>query len=281
SARFLRGIELIMNPDARAGTTESLAKALRRVIRTLPDASRISDKEKTENAREALVAQILGTSSIYISSSASSLAYIGSKAVLSAYVVRSGSLDKEWNETEMRSRVVEGLMKISAWEELPASITSELENMAKAAQAWLASTPYGESLDAAALTALGEEWKKAILGAKSKIESTQLPRARGRIVGALQWNVKAPFHFSRTDASTVDMEKTALELLEKGLTSPVLGKPRPVSERMLYAQALAGFPEDIGGPVRARTRVKIDEEIAAATDAAKRAELRQLRIFLK
>ncbi len=279
SVRFLRGIDLITNPEAKAGTTESLSKAIRRIARTLTDGSDISTKEKADEALQTLVAQIKGTSSIYISSSASSLAYIGSQAVLMAYVVRGGALADGWNESEMRNRVVEGLMKMSAWEAIP--VEADLEALAKSAQAWLLTTPYFETLDTQAKADLAAEWTKAILGTKSAMEDSQLPRARARIISALQWFPKAPFHFSRSDASTVDLEKIALDLLEKGLTTPVKGKARPSSERTSYAQTLVGFPEDVGGAAKGRVRLKLDEEILASSDASKRAELRKLKALLK
>jgi hypothetical protein len=265
-------IDALSNANARVGTIDSLPTTLKRVASTLPDASKIAKSEDLDAAIAEYVDHAKGVLSFFVD------ARVGRSASDAHYwlnVFAPGSLPEGTDEAAIRTRAFAALEAISRLEAVPPAAMSSLDFVVASARTWIAKTPVILALPAAERTAAVDKALAPVSDVADWATNELIPETRGAVLRGLNHNPKLPYYLSKADS--VDYEGKAIGLLATTLTGKVGGKARPAGERTNIAKALATFRVlDAGKAAAARVVVALQAEVAAATDAKERKDLRDI-----
>jgi hypothetical protein len=281
--RTLLGFALLSDSNQNVGRLASLPSSLARVAELLPEADSIKDKEALEEQFKAWKKTMRGTASIYISSSASSLAYLSSQAMRGLRVFKEGVFPESSDEVSFREQSLQVLENALSTESLPAASAEAWQKSTDAFVGWAMGTVAFNGLDEAAKTELTDLWKKEANELLATVNEIAFTRLRTRIWEALKHSEGAPFSFHQRQGEAMDLEAVVLNALREAL-KPTLkneGK-RSNEERKTALESLIGY-KGIEQADRILSEIgdQLAQEIREAKDASLRQELRSLLNLIK
>ena len=277
TARALRSIELLSKKESRSGKMLSLPTAMENLGGRLPDPLSVKKVEDAKKEMDGLAEKILGTASLYVSSSANSLSYIGSQSLKSLRIFQPDVLPKEYEEAALRANAIQLLEAVQSWSEVPAATQTSLAQVRNLAAAWLAQVPeIAKMADGARKDQIGA-LLKPLDQLVEKLNVSQLSKVRTKWAASFKRDTSAPLAIIQRDGKSVDVESLVISYLEN-LVSPKVGSmDRPMAERLAGATNLASYAKiPQAKEAAARLREEVSVEIRSSTDARKREPLRKL-----
>lgn len=273
----LRSLKLLSDAEARNGRMRALPRALAAALGDLPPAQEMKTLDEAIKGVRKLLDSVKGVSSVYIGSTANSLAFSAAQAVRPLYVIRRGALPEGYSESEMRDRALSLLELVKRLDSLPGAARDGYAALGAKTVEWLASTP--------ALSGMSEEERAkaieavtAVLGkAFENLEASLLSRVRTRVAGQLMYSDAAPLSFHERNGEKIDLEVAVISVLENLSGAQAGDYERPIAERAQAVRSLLGFRKTEAGEAAVeRVRSKVRDEIRNTRDAVKREDLRKL-----
>ena len=278
TVQLKRTIELVKNPAAVIGHTQSLSNAILEVKNTLGDASTVVTEADVDAKIKALTTVTTGTLAHYYSAGAQSLAYMTKTNVKSLYVFKDDVLPAPYDAKAMLTRSMEGISYTLNVADLEPSAADALTQLRNYTEQWLKTsawyTTQVQPTRDAGVTKKLTSWSSDVDDA---LKSKLLPKMRTAVIGQMVYKDTAPFSFSLTDTPAVDAEKTVMDALEKVVTEKLDGDERPIDERVAAATSLRTFTPVPGSDViYNRIASVLGGRLASVQSASDRADLRKL-----
>ena len=272
TAYLTRNIDLLSTATAKVGTIDSLPTTLRRVPTLLPAASTIATLDDATAALGEYSGHIQGVLAYFTRTRVARQA-LDSNFWLSVF--DAGSITTGAPDADVRARAYAAVDTITRFEALSPAARTALDEAVTAAGDWLVKTPAYLAVAVAQRAATKTSQLKPLSAIPAWYASSVLPAVRGRVGAALVHLPALPYAY--TKSANLDYEVQAIAILERGLSTKIASKVRPISERTRYATALATFRDlDVGQAAASRVAAILQTEIAAAPDATSRQALRDL-----
>jgi len=273
-------LKLILDDSSSIGRTKSLGAALRALEGELPHPSGVTTLSDTAQSIDGLLLAMRGTLSFYFTAGAQSLSYMARANVTNLYLYRPGTLLPGFVEADMRRSILSSLQTTLSFESLPANVLAAVTDVKTAADAWIRQTPALQTVPAdqrdAVVTALLGVFDR-LNDQASKGATGILPNLRARVLSTIVRVKTAQFFMSQESGVSLDYENEALRLLETALTTPAAAQSRLTTERLIAAASLKSFQDtQAGQEARARVVTVVTAELAAASNARVREEMRAL-----
>lgn len=224
----------------------TLSQALSRVpglILTQDKLNAIASKEDLENLAESFASTLKGTLAFYLTSSVTSVNKAVRTNIRSLYEFDL-DLPAPYDASAMRERVLAGVQKTLALNDLPEGTKTALTNAQVAGLQLLGSAPFVKTLPGFTdeLGSLNKAITTLLSGYLTS-PSLGLPAVRAKVLGNLAYPVKVDFFLGPEGGNTKDYELAVVNILSSALANKALSD----GERLAAATSLATFKGRLTG----------------------------------